>query len=84
MPRRRSWRGPSTWTAATRRRCWRRAYDHHGAAFVEIYQNCNVFNDKAFLQLTGRQERDANRIYLEAGKPLVFGADLEHGIVIGA
>ncbi len=57
--------------------------DHKGAALLEIYQNCNVFNDKAFLQLTGRHEREANRIYLEAGKPLVFGANDEHGIVIG-
>ncbi len=58
-------------------------YAHEGAAFLEIYQNCNVFNDKAFLQLTGRQERDANRIYLEAGKPLAFGANQELGVVMG-
>jgi 2-oxoglutarate ferredoxin oxidoreductase subunit beta len=59
------------------------AHAHRGSAFVEIYQNCNVFNDKAFIQLTGRQERDANRIYLEAGKPVVFGANEEHGIIVG-
>ena len=59
------------------------AYEHHGTAFVEIYQNCNVFNDKAFQLLTGRQERDANRIYLEAGKPIVFGPDNEMGVVVG-
>ncbi len=59
------------------------ANDHHGTAFIEIYQNCNVFNDKAFQILTGRQERDANRIYLEAGKPIVFGAEQEMGVVIG-
>ncbi|HHC09035.1 MAG TPA: 2-oxoacid:ferredoxin oxidoreductase subunit beta, partial [Actinobacteria bacterium] len=45
------------------------AYEHEGAAFIEIYQNCNVFNDKAFVELTGRELRDANRIYLEHGKP---------------
>ena len=50
------------------------AYEHHGTAFIEIYQNCNVFNDKAFQILTGRQERDANRIYLEAGQPIVSAA----------
>ncbi|NNF65803.1 MAG: 2-oxoacid:ferredoxin oxidoreductase subunit beta, partial [Acidimicrobiia bacterium] len=37
-------------------------YQHRGSAFLEIYQNCNVFNDKAFIQLTGKSERDANRI----------------------
>jgi 2-oxoglutarate ferredoxin oxidoreductase subunit beta len=57
-------------------------YRHEGTAFLEIYQNCNVFNDKAFIALTGRVERDANRIYLEAGKPVRFGADDEHGVVI--
>ena len=58
------------------------AYEHTGSAFVEIYQNCNVFNDKAFIQLTGREERDANRIYLEPGEPIVFGAEKEKGIVL--
>ncbi len=59
------------------------AYEHRGTAFMEIYQNCNVFNDKAFQLLTGRQERDANRIYLKEGKPIVFGADNEMGVVVG-
>ena len=48
------------------------AYDHEGSAFIEIYQNCNVFNDKAFIQLTGKEERVHNRIDLEIGKPIVF------------
>lgn len=48
------------------------AYEHEGSAFIEIYQNCNVFNDKAFIQLTGKEERVHNRIDLEAGKPIVF------------
>jgi 2-oxoglutarate ferredoxin oxidoreductase subunit beta len=48
------------------------AYDHRGSAFIEIYQNCNVFNDKAFVQLTGKDERVHNRIDLEPGKPIVF------------
>ncbi|MEE9298763.1 MAG: 2-oxoacid:ferredoxin oxidoreductase subunit beta [Acidimicrobiia bacterium] len=59
-----------------------RAYDHDGSAFIEIYQNCNVFNDKAFIQLTGREERDLNRIKLEHDKPVVFGPDDEYGVVI--
>jgi 2-oxoglutarate ferredoxin oxidoreductase subunit beta len=48
------------------------AYEHEGSAFIEIYQNCNVFNDKAFIQLTGKEERVHNRIDLEVGKPVVF------------
>lgn len=59
------------------------AYEHHGTAFIEIYQNCNVFNDKAFQLLTGREQRDANRIYLEPGKPIVFGENNEMGVVVG-
>ena len=58
------------------------AYEHKGAAFVEILQNCNVFNDKAFIRLTSKEERDINRINLEHGKPVVFGPDDEWGVVI--
>ena len=58
------------------------AQDHHGSAFIEIYQNCNVFNDKAFIKLTGKTERAANRIYLRPGEPIIFGADLERGVTI--
>ena len=57
------------------------AYDHRGSALIEIYQNCNVFNDKAFIQLTGRQERSANRIDLVQGEPIIFGADQEKAVV---
>ncbi len=49
------------------------AYDHQGTAFIEIYQNCNVFNDKAFIQLTGKEEKAVNRIDLVHGKPITFG-----------
>ena len=48
------------------------AYEHEGSAFIEIYQNCNVFNDKAFIQVTGKEERVHNRIDLQHGKPIVF------------
>jgi 2-oxoglutarate ferredoxin oxidoreductase subunit beta len=50
----------------------RKAYEHEGSTFIEVYQNCNVFNDKAFIQLTGKEERVHNRIDLEQGKPIVF------------
>jgi 2-oxoglutarate ferredoxin oxidoreductase subunit beta len=48
------------------------AYEHKGSAFIEIYQNCNVFNDKAFIQVTGKEERVHNRVNLEPGMPIVF------------
>jgi 2-oxoglutarate ferredoxin oxidoreductase subunit beta len=51
----------------------RRAAAHRGASFVEIYQNCNIFNDGAFLALTSKEGRAKNRIYLEHGKPIAFG-----------
>lgn len=58
------------------------AVTHKGSAFIEIYQNCNVFNDKAFIQLTGKTERVANRINLQAGKPVIFGPSGSSCVVI--
>jgi 2-oxoglutarate ferredoxin oxidoreductase subunit beta len=58
----------------------RRAEHHHGSAFVEIYQNCNVFNDGAFFLFTEKETRDENVVYLEHGKPLVFGKEKDKGI----
>ena len=60
------------------------AFEHSGSAFVEIYQNCNVFNDKAFVALTSRDVRDDNRINLEPGQPVLFGKDNEFGVVVGS
>jgi 2-oxoglutarate/2-oxoacid ferredoxin oxidoreductase subunit beta len=56
----------------------RRAAAHPGSAFVEIYQNCNVYNDGAFDAV---KEQKENRILLEHGKPVRFGEDGERGIV---
>ncbi|MGH2749977.1 MAG: 2-oxoacid:ferredoxin oxidoreductase subunit beta [Actinomycetota bacterium] len=58
----------------------RKAAAHRGSAFIEIYQNCNIFNDGAFIALTGK-ERSQNRIYLEHGKPIRFGPDNERGVI---
>lgn len=58
----------------------RRAEKHKGSAFVEIYQNCNVFNDGAFFTYTEKDTRDDNVVYLEHGKPLLFGKQREKGI----
>ena len=60
----------------------RRAHAHRGSALIEIYQNCNVFNDKAFIALTGKDERDHNRVMLEQGKPVTFGPNGEKGIAM--
>ncbi|MGI8573420.1 MAG: 2-oxoacid:ferredoxin oxidoreductase subunit beta [Solirubrobacteraceae bacterium] len=61
----------------------RAAAAHEGAALVEIYQNCPVFNDGAFAALTEKDTREANQIRLEAGKPIRFGADAEYGVARG-
>ena len=58
----------------------RRAERHHGTAFIEIYQNCNVFNDGAFSQFTEKETRDENVVYLQHGTPLVFGKKKDKGI----
>src|SRR2546430_2989333 len=55
----------------------RAAANHRGSAFVEIFQNCNIFNDGAFDFV---REDKANRIYLEHGKPIRFGEDGEKGV----
>ena len=58
----------------------RRAAQHKGTAYVEIYQNCNIFNDKAFSGLTDKETKDETALYLEHGKPLVFGKNKDRGI----
>jgi len=54
--------------------------EHEGSGLLEIYQNCNVFNDKAFLDLTAKDTRDENRIWLEDGEPIIFGPNGEYGV----
>ena len=61
---------------------FRRAHQHKGASFVEIYQNCNVFNDGAFDQITGKDNRADMLIPLSHGEPIRFGAEGEHGVVL--
>ncbi len=60
---------------------FRRAHDHVGSGFVEIYQNCNVFNDGAFEKITSKDARASNLIPLVHGEPIRFGADNERGVV---
>ncbi len=61
---------------------FRRAHEHKGAAFVEIYQNCNVFNDGAFDEILAKERRPQMLIELRHGEPIRFGADRELGVVL--
>jgi len=58
----------------------RRAAAHQGTAFIEILQNCNIFNDGAWESLTEKDVKDDHTILLEHGKPLVFGKNKDKGI----
>lgn len=57
-----------------------RATQHKGTSFVEIYQNCNVFNDGAFFTYTEKESKTNETIFLENGKPIIFGAARNKGI----
>ena len=58
----------------------KRAAEHRGTSFIEVYQNCNVFNDGAWDYATDRATRADNVVELEHGKPLIFGKDRDKGI----
>lgn len=60
----------------------KRAGEHKGTAFIEVYQNCNIFNDGAFELLTDKTTRDDNVIYLEHNKPMIFGKEKNKGIML--
>ncbi len=53
---------------------------HKGISFLEVYQNCNIFNDGAFDYFAERSVRQDNVLYLEDGKPMIFGKDRNKGI----
>ena len=57
-----------------------RANQHRGASFLEIYQNCNIFNDAAFEIFTEKSSKSEEALFLEHGKPMVFGANQNKGI----
>ena len=58
----------------------RRASEHRGTSFVEILQNCNIFNDGAFAQITDKERKADSQLVLEHGKPLIFGKERDKGI----
>ena len=55
---------------------------HQGTAFVEIYQNCNIFNDNAFEQITGKEFKEDNQIRLEHGQAIRFGKEGARGVTM--
>lgn len=57
-----------------------RAHEHRGASFVEIFQNCKVYNDGVFENFTGRDVAADMQVLVEHGKPLIFGKDKEKGL----
>ena len=57
-----------------------RSHKHRGASFLEIYQNCNIFNDGAFEMFTEKSTKAEETLFLEQGKPLLFGAAKNKGI----
>jgi 2-oxoglutarate ferredoxin oxidoreductase subunit beta len=56
------------------------AADHQGSAYIEVYQNCNIFNDGAFSYMTEKEARNEQTLYLEHGQPLIFGKDKNRGV----
>jgi 2-oxoglutarate/2-oxoacid ferredoxin oxidoreductase subunit beta len=58
----------------------RAAAQHNGTALVEIYQNCNIFNDDAFAPLKDPAQRDDVTVRLEHGEPIVFGAERDKAL----
>ncbi|MEX2159879.1 MAG: 2-oxoacid:ferredoxin oxidoreductase subunit beta [Dehalococcoidia bacterium] len=57
-----------------------RAAQHKGTSFVEVFQNCNVFNDGAFMEFADKAVRPDRTVILEDGKPLVFGKERDKGV----
>jgi len=57
-----------------------RSYEHKGTSFLEIYQNCNIFNDGAFGPMTGKESKADSVLWLENGQPMVFGKEKNRGL----
>jgi 2-oxoglutarate ferredoxin oxidoreductase subunit beta len=58
----------------------KRAHEHHGASFTEIFQNCIVFNDRAFADFTEKSIASDRQVHVEHGRPLLFGKDMDKGL----
>tara|TARA_B100000427_G_scaffold20121_1_gene15371 strand:+ start:3816 stop:4832 length:1017 start_codon:yes stop_codon:yes gene_type:complete len=60
----------------------KRANEYNGASFIEIYQNCNIFNDGAFSELTDKETKSEKLLRIENGKPMIFGPTDNKGIYL--
>jgi 2-oxoglutarate ferredoxin oxidoreductase subunit beta len=60
----------------------KRAAKHKGTSFIEVYQNCNIFNDGAFEALTNKDTKLDTVLHLEHGKPMIFGKEKDKGIML--
>ena len=58
------------------------AEDHRGTSLIEILQNCVIFNDKTFAEITGKEVKQNAQLILEDGKPMLFGAEMNKGIIL--
>ena len=58
------------------------AAKHKGTSIVEILENCVIFNNKIHALITSRETKDENQLFLEAGKPMIFGKEKDKGIVL--
>ena len=54
--------------------------DSRGTSFIEIYQNCNIFNDRAFSELTDKETKSERVLKVEHGEPMIFGKENNKGI----
>ncbi len=60
----------------------KRAAEHKGTAFLEVFQNCNIFNDGAFSLFTDKETKADNVLFLEHDKPMLFGKENDKGIIL--
>jgi 2-oxoglutarate ferredoxin oxidoreductase subunit beta len=60
----------------------KRSNDHKGTSLLEIYQNCNVFNDGAFFGMTDKHTKENQTLFLKQGEPLIFGENRDKGIIL--
>jgi len=58
------------------------AEEHRGTSLIEILQNCVIFNDKTFAAITGKEVKQNAQLILEDGKPMLFGAEMNKGIIL--
>jgi len=61
---------------------FKKAAEHKGTSLIEVLQNCIIFNNEIHLNITGKDVKDDHQIYLEHGKPMIFGKNRDKGLII--